>query len=233
MFIQRGTIALDVRSERNSQDLDRCGAVDAAYRDRVHRHAFSRAHEQAFVSFTPLFDGDGSGPLRGGASLHQESRAFCGLLHFELFSVSRLACHAAFAVGSAMGVALGGNRFHHVRHGGEPGRMASDFHSVANRRIQRCRPGQLCGVDRANSNISFSELETTENDRCRGLRTHASDWLRNSLSSTLRTPWLAPYIEQNEYFLPYLSLSLLADLIRRFFALRRFFANQDGAQVDY
>ena len=33
------------------------------------------------------------------------------------------------------------------------------FHPVANRRIQRCHVGQLCGVDGAGSDISLSDLE--------------------------------------------------------------------------
>ena len=97
-------------------------------------------------------------------------RALRRLLHLELLSVSRLAGDIAFAVGSAMGDALGYDCFLHVRPGGEFGRMASDFHSFANWRYQRCNAGQFRGVDGPSSDIFFSDLETAADERRRRLR---------------------------------------------------------------
>jgi hypothetical protein len=167
-------IALEPGTEAGTQDLDCCALVDRAYCDRIQRHIFGRAHGPASVSHTSLPFGPEFGPLRGVAPLHPKMRPFCGLLYFEFFFVSCLAGHAAFALDSAMGAALGRDCFLYVCPGGEFGRMASDFHSFANGRNQRCHVGQLCGVDSASSDISLSELETARNGCRRRLGSGAS-----------------------------------------------------------
>jgi len=165
--------ALDPGSEAGTQDLDCCALVDRADCDRIHRYIFGGAHQPIPLSVTSLPYGPEFGPLRGVAPLHPKMRPFCGVLYFELFFVSCLAGHAAFALDSAMGAALGRDCFFYVGVGGEFGRMASDFHSFANGCNQRCHVGQLRGVDRANFDISISELETAPNGRCGRLRAPA------------------------------------------------------------
>ena len=119
--------------------------------------------------------------IRSGASLHQKMRPLCGVLYLKLLLVSRLACYAALAVGSALDTALGYDCFFHVCSGSQPGRMASDFHSLANRRLQRCRVGQFCGADGTAFDISFLDLETASNECCLRLRGSVADGL-NAIS---------------------------------------------------
>src|ERR1700676_3295895 len=96
--------------------------------------------------------------------------------------------------------------------------MASDFHSVADRRLQRCIVGYECGPNCADPDISFSELETAGNDRSRRLRVRASNYLnRNSLSSTLRTALAKFHVsDRTNIPCPTSQHHSLADLIVRF-----------------
>jgi hypothetical protein len=96
-------------------------------------------------------------------------RPFCGVFFFEFSFVSRLASYTAFALGPALGAALGYDCFLYVCPGGELGRVASGLYPFANWRIQRCHVGQSCGFDGAGSDISFSDLETAQNECYRRL----------------------------------------------------------------
>jgi hypothetical protein len=149
---------------------------------RVYGFVFRRTHEQVSLSNPSLSFRPECGSLRGVASLHQEMRAFCGLLFFEFSFVSGLASYTAFTLGPALGVALGYDCVLHVCPGGKPGRVASNFYPFANRPIQRCCVGQLRGFDGAGFDISFSDLETAQDECRRRLRSRA----RGSLSTGRR-----------------------------------------------
>src|SRR5579872_2718820 len=111
--------ALEFRAETIVQELDCRGVVDGADSDRIHGLAFRRAYQPNFISHTSFPAWSESGWVRSVASLHPEGGAFRRLFHFEFFLVSGLASYATFAVGAAVGAALGCDRFPHVRRGGE------------------------------------------------------------------------------------------------------------------
>jgi hypothetical protein len=171
--------------------------VDSADRDRVYRHVFLREHQPSFVSTASLPPRSESGPFRGVASLHQKMWSLCGLLHVKFFPVSCLAGYLAFAVGSALGAALGSDCFLHVCPGRELGRMASDLHPFADWRHPRCHIGQFRGVDGTGSDISFSELEIATNEHCRRLNPHRATQYIASYFVTTHSPSLFSSVTEN------------------------------------